>query len=257
MVPELLCTQESGRAAASALLRPPTGAVTRDDQVRVQVAEGGHGRTDDRFERPATQVKAPDERAESIDAGETQGVANDVDNAGMAAPGHHDQTLAADMDHESLIIDDLGVVVPVIAVPGLMGRRHAPLELGGAIHLPGYQDGSGRPAGMDGGVRSPRSPRGPRAGCGQAGQLERFGAGQGDSAAGPDGGMNGERKPLAAARPGQAGEAPGVIEMSVTQHDALKVSEVDTEAFGVDRHSLRGHAGVEQAASSWWWPGGR
>ena len=83
-------------------------------------------------------------------------------------------------------------------------------------------------------------------GCGEAGQVEGFGAGQGDSAAGPDGGMNGERKPLAAAGPGQAGEAAGVIEMAVTQHDALEVSEVDTEAFGVDRHSLRGHAGVEQ-----------
>jgi hypothetical protein len=140
-------------------------------------------------------------------------VPDDVDHPGVAAPGDDDQPPAAHIDHERLVVDDGGVVLPAVPVPGLMLRRHAMLELGDAVHLAGDQDASGQqrplppfdhlePFALQG------TPR-------QGGHLQDPVAGQLQAPAGPDRGMNRQRQARPAAKPGQAVEAARVVEVPV------------------------------------------
>jgi hypothetical protein len=118
--------------------------VPRDDQRRRQLGQRGHGRADDRLEPGAGEVEAADDRVQPPYASEPHRLPDDVDHAGVAAASEHDKALAAHVDHECLVVDDRGVVLPAVAIPGLMGRRHAPLEIGGPVHLAGDQDAAPR-----------------------------------------------------------------------------------------------------------------
>ncbi|MGD0069229.1 MAG: hypothetical protein ABSB76_38140, partial [Streptosporangiaceae bacterium] len=125
-----------------------------------------------------------------------------------------------------------------------MLRRHAMLELGDAVHLAGDQDAAGQqrrlppfdhlePFPLQG------TPR-------QGGQLQAPAAGQLQAPTGPGRGMNRQWQAGPAAEAGQAVQTARVVEMPVTQHDALQAAGVDAKTLGVHRQRVRRGAGVEQ-----------
>src|SRR4051794_5566408 len=68
-------------------------------------------------------------------------VADDVDGAGVTAAGKYDESSSAKVNDEGLVVYHLRIGLPVLAVPGLVGGRHAVLELGGPVDLTGDQNG--------------------------------------------------------------------------------------------------------------------
>ncbi len=122
------------------MFSPPSRAVPWDDQRRLQIGEGAHGATDDRFERRTTEVKATDKGVQSANSGEPLGVPHDVDGAGVCTAGQDHETLASKMNHHGLIIDNERVWLPGGSGPRLMRRRHSVLEIGRSVHLTGDQD---------------------------------------------------------------------------------------------------------------------
>jgi hypothetical protein len=132
VVPTLVWTQAPGSAAARVCCaRHPVqwpGTISSGGEL----GERGHGRGNDRLERGAGQVEAADDGEQPVHAGQAHGVPDDVDYPGVAAPGDDDQAPAVHIDHERLIVNDDGVVLPAVPVPGLVLRRHAMLELSDA-----------------------------------------------------------------------------------------------------------------------------
>jgi hypothetical protein len=117
------------------VLGAPSGAVPGYEEVGRHRGEFPDRRTDDRCERRATEVQPADEGVQRGHAGEALGVSHDVDRTRVPAAGQHHQSSAADMHDQGLVVDDQRVVAPLLSGPGLVGRRHAALEVGGAIDL--------------------------------------------------------------------------------------------------------------------------
>jgi len=65
-------------------------------------------------------------------------VPGDVDRAGVATAGQHDQTPAPHVYDEGLVVDDQRVGLPAPVAPGLV-EGHALFELGRAVDLTGDQ----------------------------------------------------------------------------------------------------------------------
>ena len=78
----------------------------------------------------------------------------------------------------------------------------------------------------------------------QGRQLEAVGARKGEPAARPDQRVHGHGQTAAAAR--ETGQPSGMVEVAVTQDDALHLAEVDSEPVGVVGHAVGRDAGVEQ-----------
>src|SRR5215210_8257199 len=114
--------------------RPPAGAVRRYEVVRVELAQRGARRLDDRLECTAAQVKAADDRMDVVLPRELSDVAEDVDNARVAAAGQDDKPMASDECHERLVVEDQRIGLPG-SVPVRLMDREPSLEIGGAVHL--------------------------------------------------------------------------------------------------------------------------
>jgi len=163
----------------------------------------------------------------------------------VPASGDHDQAPAAHVDDQCLVVDDGGVVPPLGTVPGLVGRGHAPFELGRAVHLAGDQDAAGQQRGLPPFDHlEPLPLQGtPR----QDGHLQAPAAGQLQAPAGPDRGMNRQRQAGPPAEPGQAIQTARVVEVPVTQHDALQAADINAKTLGVHRQRIRRGAGTVTA----------
>jgi hypothetical protein len=189
-------------------------------------------------------VEAADHRVEGVDAGEAAGVAGDVDDAGMAAPGEHHQTGPAEVHDQSLVVEDQRVGLPAVVVVGLV-EGHAGLEVRGPRHLAGDQhravEQQRRLLVLD--DLEPGSGQRPLA---QRGQLDGVRPRQVDPPPGPQPGVDDDREVAPAHRPDQPVEAGGVVEVAVAQHHDLDVGRVDAETAHVADHAVGGHAGVEQ-----------
>jgi len=131
-----------GEGGGEGVLGPPAGAVSGYEQVGCQVGERVDGGGDDRGEVGAAEVQAAEQGVQPGDAGEPLGVPDDVDGAGVAAAGHDDQSLAAQVHHQGLVVQDQRVGFPGGAGPVLVGGGHAVFEVGGAVDLAGDQDGA-------------------------------------------------------------------------------------------------------------------
>jgi hypothetical protein len=92
------------------------------------------------------------DRTDLVDGGEAYCIANDVDDTGMTAAGQHHEASSPQMGHQRLVVYDRRIVVPTVAVPGLVRRRHAEFKIGRALDLAGYQNApvgeQGRPAAL-------------------------------------------------------------------------------------------------------------
>jgi uncharacterized membrane protein len=162
------------------------------------------------------------------DAGQPLCVADDVDGAGVPAAGHDDQSLAAHVHDEGLVVEDQRVGFPRCAGPVLVCRGHAVFEVGGAVDLTGDQDGAvdeqGRLAALDhvealAGQRTFAECRpvvGPTAGPGEA-------------AAGPHQRVDNHRQGPGTAPPGESGQAADVVEVAVAEHYGVHAGQVEAE----------------------------
>ena len=162
----------------------------------------------------------------------------------MPAAGEHDEALAADVDHQRLLVEDRRVGLPPPVAPGLV-VGHPALEVGGAVDLPGdehraVEQQRGLPA-LD-----HLEALGLQRRAAQRRQLPRRLVGQREAAFGPHQRMHGERQPAAAPQLGQPGQPARVIEVAVAEHHDLDVARVEAEPVEVGRHAGRGHSGVEQ-----------
>ena len=72
------------------------------------------------------------------DAGELAGVAGDVDDAGVAAAGEHDETSVAYVEDEGLVVEDQRIGLPLLAFEGLFAG-HPLFEVGGTGHFAGHE----------------------------------------------------------------------------------------------------------------------
>jgi hypothetical protein len=135
-VPTALGTKSRGKRRRQAVLGPPAGAVRRHDDVGGQVGERIDGRLDDRLEPRPGEVEPAEQSVQAIDAREPHGVPRDVDGAGVAAAGEHDQSPAPHVYDECLVVDDQRVGLPATVALGLV-ERHALFELGRAVDLAG------------------------------------------------------------------------------------------------------------------------
>ena len=208
-----------GQRGGQPVLRPPARAVRGHQHVGRHVAERGDGGFDDRLESRSGEVEAAEQRVQPVDAGQPQRVPGDVDRAGVAAAGDHDQAPAADVDDQRLLVEDQRVGLPPPVAPRLV-VGHAALEVGRAVHLAGDEHAAVEQQRRLRAARSPRSPRPPAPrGSASAAPTARL-AGQRDPAPGPHQRMHGERQTAAAAQLGQPGQPAGVIEVSVAEHHA-------------------------------------
>jgi hypothetical protein len=227
------------------VLGAPSGAVTRHDQARRHPSEHVDGRLDDRLERRPAEVQTTNQRVQLGNPGEPHRMPNDVDRARVRAAGQNDQTLAAHVDDQGLVVHDQRIVLPRPAGPSLMGCGHAAFVLSRAVDLAGDQhasvDEQRRLAAFDH-LQAFRVEGAPA----QRGQLERLRSGDGEAPPGPDErvGDHRQRSPAALAR--QAGQPAGVIEMPVAEDHRLDGAEVDAETLAVHDHRVRGQPGVEE-----------
>src|SRR6266851_9467277 len=129
---------ESGRHG---VLGPPAGTVRGNEHLGIEQGEVIEHPRDEGFEQRPVEVEPAEQRVQRLPAGQSPGVAADVDHAGVAAAGDHDQSLAADVDNERLIVQDERVGLPDLIDPGLLDRE-ARLVAADAWHLAGDQDGS-------------------------------------------------------------------------------------------------------------------
>ena len=107
----------------------------RDEERGIQVGQRADGRSDGGLERGAAEVQPADQGVQPRHRGQPLRVPDDVDDAGVPAAGQHDETLAAQVHDESLVVEDQAVGQPFRAAPRLVGRGHTVLELGGPVHL--------------------------------------------------------------------------------------------------------------------------
>lgn len=74
-----------GKLAGEQVDGPPAGAVARNDEGRVDGDQFGDGAPDDWLEEATGEMQATDEGVDGVDAGQVLGVAQDVDDASVAA----------------------------------------------------------------------------------------------------------------------------------------------------------------------------
>jgi len=85
------------------------------------------------------QVQPSGHQVDLVDAGESFRLADDVDDAGVAAPGDDHESPAADVRHQRLVFMDQRVVSPLAIHPCLVTCRQAGLGRRRARHLAGDQ----------------------------------------------------------------------------------------------------------------------
>jgi hypothetical protein len=142
--------------------------------------EGVAGGRDDLLEERTAEVKASNDGMDAVLRGELSHVADDVDDARMAAAGQDDEAPSAHGRDKGLVVESARVRLPPSLPVGLV-EGEALLELGRAVDLAGDQE------------RAVEEKRGPaflddlEAGsleCGPAGggQLDRIATWQGEPA---------------------------------------------------------------------------
>src|SRR3972149_6673494 len=151
-------------------------------------------------------VEAADKRVDALDAGQLPGVAQDVDDAGVAAAGEHDEPLAPDMSDQRLVVqEERGLSLLDDLEAGADQRRLA----GG-------------------------------------GKLYRLTAGDEDAAAAPELRVDDHRQVGPPEGAGEAIEAGGVVEVAVAEDDDLDVLGRQAEPAHVFDEPVGSEAGVEQ-----------
>src|SRR6185437_13402242 len=188
--------------------------------------------TDARGKEGAAQVQAAEQCVQPGDAGQPLCVADDVDGAGVPAAGDDDQSLAAHVHDEGLVVEDQRVGFPRGAGPVLVCGGHAVFEVGGAVNLTGDQEGAvgeqGRLAALDHleAVAGQRMFAECRPVVGPT-------AGQGEAAAGPHQRVDNHWQGPGSAPPGECGQAAGVVEVAVAEHYGVHGGQVEAEPAGV------------------------
>lgn len=86
-----------GQAGGDGVAGVPAGAVGGDDHLRGQFGQRLDGRSDHGGEQGPVEMEATDDRVHTFNAREPLGVADDVDDAGMAAAGQNHEPGAAEV----------------------------------------------------------------------------------------------------------------------------------------------------------------
>ena len=229
------------------MLCSPARAVPGHDETEFHRRQRFDGGSDDGLEGRAAEMQASQEGGDVADSGEALRVPRDVDGSGVAATGEDHQPATAHVDHQCLVVDDIGIVVATPCRSQASWAAGMPsLVLGGSVDLAGDQDTV---------VNQERwlTPLYEREAFGfqsppaQRRHLQRLGAGDGQSAAGP-----GHRVHHHGQRPATPGpcrqprESSDVVEVTVTQDHSLDVEQVQSETVCVDHHRVGRKAGVEQ-----------
>jgi hypothetical protein len=219
--------------------------VPGDEQVGCQFGERVDRGADDRGEEGAAQVQAAEQCVQPGDAGQPLCVPDDVDGAGVPAAGHDDQSPAAHVHDEGLVVEDQRVGFPRGAGPLLVGGGHAVFEVGGAVDLAGDQDGAAGEQRRLAALDHVEALAGQRA-LAEGRKVVGPAAGQGEAAAGPRQRVDDHRQGPGTAPPGEPGQAAGVVEVAVAEHHGVHSGQVEAEPAGVGDHRIRGQPGVEQ-----------
>jgi hypothetical protein len=148
MTPSFLCGPQLEPAAdrvrpvglrhrlVQGVMGQPAGAVGGHDELWPFLGQRRHRR---RERRAVAQVQPSGHQVDLVDAGEPLRLADDVDDAGVAAPGDDQESPAADVRHQRLVFMDQRVVPPLAIHPCLVTCRQAGLERRRARHLAGDQ----------------------------------------------------------------------------------------------------------------------
>src|SRR4029079_4814146 len=116
----------------------PARAVRRDDGLGADLGQGINGRSDDWFEGWPGQVEAAYDGGDGVDAGESACVADDIDDAGVAASGEDHEPMTGNVDHQGLVIEDQRGGCPGAVNQRLM-ERHAVFKATGSVDLAGNE----------------------------------------------------------------------------------------------------------------------
>ena len=128
--------ERAGEADGQRLLRLPAGAMRGYHDGRFLGGQRGHGLGDD---VAVAEVETAEDGVEVVDPRDPFGVPDDVDDAGVAAPGEHHESLVPDMQDDCLVVVYGLVGVPAAVLPLLVRGRHTDVEVGGPIDLAGDQ----------------------------------------------------------------------------------------------------------------------
>src|SRR6185312_15186676 len=225
----------------------PSGAMSGHDDVRRQPTEAVERGVDDRLEQRAVEVEAADDRTDLVHAGQSLGVAADVDDARVPAAGQHDQSATGNVRDQRLVVEDERVGLPAVAAPSLVDRE-ATFEVGGAVNLTGDQHRAVEQErrlplldDVEPGVLQ-RAAAGGR-------KQNRLATGNGQTALRPELGMDDHRHVAAAEPVHQTRQSGRVVEVAVTADNYLDVVDVPAEAPQVLDAAVRREAGVEQHPS--------
>ena len=80
----------------------------------------------------------PKDSVDLVHSGLALDVADDVDDASVAAAGDYDKALIPEVDGQRLVVVDPGVGLPLAVYLGVL-TGEAWLEFGGALYLTGYE----------------------------------------------------------------------------------------------------------------------
>src|SRR5262249_55986894 len=110
--PDAVGDEGLGQRAGNLVGGRPAGAVAGDQVPWVELLEGRDRRGDDRLEEPAGEVEAAQHGVDCRDPGEPLGVADDVDDSGVAAAGDDHQAPVAQVQDSALIVRNQRVRTP-------------------------------------------------------------------------------------------------------------------------------------------------
>ena len=115
------------------MLRSPARAVGGNDDARIHGVEVVENPGNERREYGAIEVKTAHHRVQGPILGEATGIAADVHDSGVAAPGDDEQALVLDVDDERLVVEDERVRLPGIVDPRLLRRKAGLLASGAGV----------------------------------------------------------------------------------------------------------------------------
>src|SRR5262245_24992094 len=91
----------------------PSGAVCRDNHCRTAFFEGGHRRRNNSLKKRSGEMKSADHGVDGLDAGQSLGMANRIDDSRVPAAREDNESLVFDMQYDRLVVMNEGVRPPL------------------------------------------------------------------------------------------------------------------------------------------------